>query len=307
MSMLIDDPSYSPIRQTEPTKHTKDKGINPYKDLFVDTRQNEEVSQLDSSISCFVNSLFCLFFPCCCYCSIKKVTPMHDSIVMQCGQVTQVLRQPGLYCIPPCGMDTIDVYMGVNTTEISKIGAADVHGNPIVISAQYSYRVTNSIDAHYKTYNRHSFIKEQAESALRAVVAKYPYDIDHNNGDKNFTDSLTKQSDKIDALLVETLQVMVDFVGVNIESFRLINVSFDPKMEKLLLARQEAQAEVNARTAIAEGTTGIIKETLSRLKVMGIHLTPEETNKFATNLTMILVNHGHTSLNIFDNSGRKGV
>lgn len=59
--------------------------------------------------------------------------------------------------------------------------------------------------------------------------------------------------------------------------------------------------------AIAEGTTGIIKETVSRLNTLGIKLTQGELNKFATNLTMILVNHGHTSLNIFDNGDKKQV
>ena len=95
--------------------------------------------------------------------------------------------------------------MGVNTIEITKMGANDVHGSPLVISAQFSFRVRDSVAAHYKTYNRNSFIKEQAESALRAVAARYPYDIDHNNQDTNYTESLTHHSDKFDAQLVKTL------------------------------------------------------------------------------------------------------
>lgn len=303
MTPLIDDTSgkYTPVSQS------KDKGIDPNSNLFEHPRENEDIQELDSCISCLVGSLFCLIFPFSCCCAIKKVTPMHDTIVSQCGIPTRILRQPGPYCLNPCCLDTIDVYMGLNTTEITKMGANDVHGNPLVISAQFSYRVTDSVDAHYKTANRHTFIKEQAESALRAVVARYPYDIDPQDKEHGYTESLTRHTEKFDINLVKTLQVLVDFVGVKIDSFRLINVSFDPKMEKLLLARQEAQAEVTARTAIAEGTTGIIKETLTRLKALGIQLSAAEQNKFATNLTMILVNHGHTSLNLFDNGDKKQV
>jgi len=281
----------------------KDKGIDPYSDLFESPRENEEIGSLDSCISCIANSLLCFCFPVAACCMIKKVTPMYDSIVIEGGVVTRVLREPGLYLLSFCS-ETEDVYMGVETTEIGSMRANDSHGSPLVISAQFSYRVTNSINAHFKTANRATYIKEQAESALRAIAAKYPYDADQESRSK---ECLTKQSDKIDHQLVKVLQTMVNFVGVKIESFRLINVSYDPRMEKLLLAKQEAQAEVTARTAIAEGTTGIIHETLNRLKALGIELTSEELNKFATNLTMILVNHGHTSLNIFDNSSRASI
>ncbi len=106
----------------------------------------------------------------------------------------------------------------------------------------------------------------------------------------------------IEKHLSRTLQEMIKYVGVKIESFGIINIGFEEKMEKLLLARQEAQAEVMARTAIAEGTTGIIQETISRLNALGIKLSPDEQNKLAINLTLMLVNHGHTTLNLYQES-----
>ena len=91
MTPLIDDSStkYTPVSQT------KDKGIDPHSNLFEHARENEEIQELDSCISCVVSSIFCIVFPFTCCCSIKKVTPMHDTIVTQCGIPTQILRQPG--------------------------------------------------------------------------------------------------------------------------------------------------------------------------------------------------------------------
>ncbi len=276
-----------------------DKGIDPHAALFETKRDNEKLLELDCSISCLVNSLFWLCFPFTCCANIKTVTPMTDTIISKCGIVTEILREPGPYCVGFCCVETMDVYMGLNTIEINKKGANDLHGSPLTVSAQFVYRVTNSLNATFRTGNLEKFLTDQAESAMRAVLALYPYDVDDGHS-KNKVDCLVKQSNHIDKKLVEVFQKMVDFVGVKIESFRLINVEYHQSVAKLLLARQEAQAEVTARTAIAEGISGIIKETVSHLKALGINLSQTELNKFATNLSLILVNHGHTTLNLFD-------
>ncbi len=253
---------------------------------------------------------------------------MHDTIVSRCGIPNYILRQTGPHCIGVCCTETEDVYLGLKTIEIKHMTAADDHGSPIVVSAQFVYRIIDSIADTYRTDQLNRFLLEQGESALRAVVGRYPFDIDRSDfkvktmkyqpaksknedfvlveaeeeEDNNHVDApcLAKQSPIIDQQLVKVFQTMVDFAGVKIETFRLISVGYPEKMEKLLLARQEAQAQVIARKTIAEGTSGILQETLSRLKVLGINLNKAEQNRFATNLTLLLVNHGHTTINIFD-------
>jgi regulator of protease activity HflC (stomatin/prohibitin superfamily) len=294
--MIVEDPSVnSPFIN-------KTAGIDPREHLFDTPRKNEDLAELSSCISCLWNSIFCFCLPLTCCSNIKVVKPMHDTIVSKCGVVTQVLKQPGPYCIGFCCTETEDVYMGLNMQEIKSMGANDLHGSPLVVSAQFVYRINDSIAATYKTSNLSKFLHNQAESALRIVVARYPYDIDSTDPDQksNHQQCLRKPSENFDFMLVKVLQELVGLAGITIESFRLINVGYDPKMEKLLLARQEAQAEVTARVTIAEGTSGIIEETLSRLRTLGLTLTEAERNKFATNLTLLLVNHGHTTLNIFD-------
>jgi regulator of protease activity HflC (stomatin/prohibitin superfamily) len=194
--------------------------------------------------------------------------------------------------------------MGLQTVEIKTMGAADDHGSPLEVSGQFVYRIIDSVAANFKTRNLDKFLYEQGESALRAVVANYPYDVD-SSGHPGTQCCLSKQSDIIDKKLVKFFQSLVDHVGVKVETFRLISVRYPERMDKLLLARQEAQSQVTARRTIAEGTAGILEETLHRLKVLGIELSEKERNRFATNLTMLLVNHGHTTINIFDGAEAK--
>jgi regulator of protease activity HflC (stomatin/prohibitin superfamily) len=303
-----------------------DNGIDPHEEPFSQHRDNEKIRELSCCLQSLWHTAFCCCLPFTCCCSVKTVKPMHDTIVSRCGIPNYILRQPGPHCVGFCCTDTEDVYLGLKTVEIKNMTAADDHGSPIVISAQFVYRVIDSIAATYRTNHLHQFLVEQAESALRAVVGTYPFDIDRNDttnkqsrktkknevpvfeeddGNVAPTPCLAKQSTVIDNQLVKVFQLMVDFTGVKIETFRLISVGYPEKMEKLLLARQEAQAQVIARKTIAEGTSGIIEETLTRLKTLGIRLTESEQNRFATNLTLLLVNHGHTTINIFDGGNNK--
>lgn len=272
-----------------------DTGIDPNGPIVNIHRRNDEFQDNNPGLSCLVNSIFTMLFPMVGCCAMKEVKPMHDTIVQRCGNIRYVIREPGCYCINPLCTTSYDVFMGLNDIEIEDMSANDQTGSPLKVSAQFVYRVSDSIAASYKTANLKKFLTDQGESALRAVLAHYPYDIDHHE-----TECLRKHSDKIDNHLKDFLQTIVAPIGIKIEKFSLFSVGFEAKMEKLLLARQEAHAEVVARTTIAEGTAGILQEIFTRFKALGINLTEERKNTMATNLTLLLVNHGHTTLNIFE-------
>lgn len=279
-----------------------DTGVDPYLGITDQIRQDESVAVSDIWVR-ILSNLACLgtlpFSGCW---GLRTVGVVEDVIVTRCGVVTDVLRTPGMHFVNPCFTETFVVDMGLNDIEITKMNANDSRGNPLLVSAQFVYRVSDSISYVYKTKNLTKFIKEQGESALQAVLSQYSFDNGGGDGD-----CLRKHSTNIEGHLARVLQVMVQMMGVKIESFRIINVGVEPRMEKLLLARQEAEAEVTARTAIAEGTTGIIHETISRLNALGIRLSDEEQSKFATNLTLMLVNHGHTTLNLYQETAPSGL
>lgn len=272
-----------------------DNGIDPNGPVVGIHRRNQEFQDPNSNLSCLINSLFCLTFPFAFCCATKTVKTEHDTIVERCGVVRYVWRDPGCYCINPFCTTTYDIYMGLNDVEIENMSANDYTGSPLTVSAQFVYRVSDSISSSYKVRNLNKFLKDQGETALRAVLAHYPYDMDDHH-----SECLRRHSDKIDAHLKDFLQQIVAPIGIVIEKFSLFSVGFEAKMEKLLLAKQEAHAEVVARTTIAEGVTGILEQIFSRFNALGIKLTDDKKNALATNLTLLLVNHGHTTLNIFE-------
>lgn len=317
---------------TTPTGTYKpvDKGVNPYDTPFSGNRQDEKIQDLTGCISAVWHAVFCCCMPFTCCCNIKIVKPMHDTIVTQYGIPTRILRQTGPHCVGFCGTETEDIYVGLQNFEIKKMIAADDHGSPIVVTAQYVFRIQDSRAAAFRTSNLNNYIYEQAESALRNVAGMYPYDIDRHDEEhlpvkkvkkeqeetsllendeiENLpltTPCLSRHSSVIDKQLIKVLQEMVNFVGVKIESFRIVSVGYPENMQKLLLAKSEAQAQVTARRTIAEGTSGIIRETLQRLDKMGIKLSEADKNRLAQNLTLLMVNHGHTTINIFDGSTTK--
>jgi regulator of protease activity HflC (stomatin/prohibitin superfamily) len=280
----------------------KDHGVEPHQDLFREPRVEEDIQELSPWIHIAAATAYILFPPLFC-CSVKVVRPMTDSIVTRCGIPYKVWREPGPHFQNVCCDAVYDVNMGIETVEIKDMAFNDSIGNPLVVSAQFVFRVANSVQARFKTEHLVRFIKEQAETALQNVLNKYPFDLDPRNPEqagKNRNECLCRHPAELDNSLISVLQRMVDFVGVKIQSFRLINVGIQQHMEKLLLAKQEAQAEVTARTAIAEGAAGIVKETLVRLGQLSIALSDAEKSRFARDLTLILVNHGQTTLNLIE-------
>ena len=175
-----------------------DLGIDPHVKPLSQQRHDEKINELSCCISSIWHTLFCCCLPITCCGNIKTVQPMHDTIVTRCGIVNEVLRTPGPHCVGCCLTDTADVYMGLVTKEIQNMQCSDNHGSPIMVSAQFVYRIQDSVAAMYRTNKLDKFITDQAESALRAVVALYPYDFDIHDEDNTHTLSLSKQSDKID-------------------------------------------------------------------------------------------------------------
>jgi hypothetical protein len=273
----------------------QDNGIDPRQDLFSAPRNNQVVQASSGCFSAIRTVFGCLGLPFMWGCMYTRVKPMHDTIIIKCGVVSEVLREPGPYCLNPCCMETHEVYMGLSEMELINLPINDSHGSPLIISAQFVYRVADSIRAKYATKTLQQFLKDQGGSALRAVCGRHPFDVEDGGAL-----CLRKHSDAIDEELKNTLQTLITRVGIVVDSFRLTGITVAHNMEKLLLARQEAQAELTARKTIADGSAGIIQELVNNYRALGINLSDEELNRFAMDLTLILVNHGHTTLNIFE-------
>lgn len=277
------------VQFKDPNKRIEDHGIEPG-NIFA-PRQNSEYN-VPPEISCIAHTALCLCFPFACCCMCKTVKIMHDKVVTRMGFVSEVLRNPGLACINPCCTDYKDIYMGLQDIEIEDMKANDIEGNPLVVSAEFTYRVIDSVLASYMAADLKKHLKAQGEAALRAGLAEFPYDHADLRGNCLRTNSPAVQ-DRIQVIH----QQYVATTGVKIENFRIYSIGIDSKMAPQLLKRQEAQAELIARGIIAEGSTGIVKDVVKHLQDGNVHMSDRDTAKFAMNLTYLISNTGgHTTI-----------
>lgn len=254
-------------------------------------RKNQEINEFANGISGIFKTLFCLTSPFTC-CGETQVRPSTDVIVSNCGIPMSILREPGVYFLNPLGLETTAVNMRVNYSVLPLMQVNDKHGMPLIITAQYGYQVRDSFSATYQVNNYIKFIHKQAESALRMIVSQYPY-----TGQRNEI-CLQRQSRIIDLQLKKALKTLVAPTGIQINYFRFVRVSYEQEMEKLLLAKQEAEAYIRGREAVAKSSMDIVEETLKSLQEKGIELNDEDKNSLVMHLIFMMCNEKELLLNI---------
>ncbi len=111
---------------------------------------------------------------------------------------------------------------------------------------------------------------------------------------------LEHQVMKLIKSLPKKLSELINGSGVEIVSYRIGSVAYDKTMEGVLLLRQEAQAQVDAKNTLANGISSVVTETIGKLERDGkLDMSQEQRVAATTNLLYILTTHGPTSLNVF--------
>jgi len=138
---------------------------------------NREISTATERVNRVAQLLFALSETLCC-CNVATVTvkPSYETIVTRWGIPTQLFNRPGIYPMNQCGLEVDEVWQGENIAEISNLLVNDSQGNPLHVTARYSFRVTDSLKARFAFGNCSKFIRQQAISTLLKVAANYPYD-----------------------------------------------------------------------------------------------------------------------------------
>lgn len=270
-------------------------------------RQYQRVQSLSCRLATLANALFCLSIPCCsCCCSCVEIKWNTDVIVKRFGIVTDILRtptppvQPGVTPSPvvqslnPCCMDTEEVYVGSWLKTFTDLRVNDRNSYPLYLTAKYNYQVDDCLAATYYTNDYHTFMHEQAKSALLKVVSKYPY-MPSQARERCLQRNLYEIGVEVRMLLQEYAKP----VGVRVTSFVISTIRVDENMQKLLLAKQEAESYIRGRKQIAEGAVGIAAETLEHLKRNGVQLTQVETAALVADLTKIICQPEDMSLQFF--------
>lgn len=163
----------------------------------------------------------------------------------------------------------------------------DKDGTPIDISAVVVWKVVNPTQAVFDVDDYESYVRTQADSALRNLASRYSYDAPETD-----VHSLRGHIDEVAEQLKEELQARMHAAGVEVQEARISYLAYSPEIAAAMLQRQQAGAVIAARSKIVEGAVGMVEHALEMLKEKGIiELDPERKAAMVSNLLVVLCSH----------------
>ncbi len=223
-------------------------------------------------------ALFALMLP-----GFFTVQPNEARVLVFLGRYTGSIRKEGFHFANPlAGKKRVSLKIHNFTSDKLKVN--DAMANPIEIAAVVVFRVVDSAQALFAVEDYKSFVAIQAETALRALASRYPYDAPE--GERSLRESPEEMAEE----LKREVQARLEVAGVEVLEARLTHLAYAPEVAQAMLRRQQAKAVVAARRLIVEGAVGMVKEALKMLKSEGVvELDEERKAAMVNNLLVALV------------------
>jgi regulator of protease activity HflC (stomatin/prohibitin superfamily) len=215
--------------------------------------------------------------------SLVIVQPGQTRVVRFFGSYVGTVRRTGLSWILPFA-DRRNVSIRVRNFETNHLKVNDADGNPVEIAAIVVWQVADTSRALYAVDDYLTFVRVQAESALRHVATTHPYDDPAERGV-----SLRGSTDLVAGELAEEMAERVVIAGVEIVEVRISHLAYAAEIAQAMLRRQQANAVVAARSRIVDGAVGMVEMALDRLSERGIvDLDEERKAAMVSNLMVVL-------------------
>lgn len=218
------------------------------------------------------------------------VAPGQTSVRQFFGRYIGTVRQTGLVLVPPLSNGK-KVSVKVHNFETNELKVNDLDGNPINIAAIVVWQVADTAKAVFAIEQYETFIKTQAEAALRHVATTHPYD-EPGPGET----SLRGGTDIVSAELAHEVAERVSLAGLEIIEVRISSLAYAPEIAQAMLQRQQAGAIIAAREQIVEGAVTMVQQALTRLENEGIvELDDERRAQMVSNLLVVLTSEQRTT------------
>ena len=125
----------------------------------------------------------------------------------------------------------------------------DKDGTPVLIGLVSVWRIRDTVKATYCVKDNTSFMKGQAESAIRYISNKFSYDSSEEN-----EPTLKSGNEEINTLLQLELQRRTKMAGIEIEDARITEISYGNEIATMMLQKQAADAIISSKQKIAKAT-----------------------------------------------------
>lgn len=217
------------------------------------------------------------------------VQPNEARALVFLGRYVGTVRDEGFYWVNPL---TLKKHVSLRTRNFNSasLKVNDASGNPIEIAAVVVWSVVDSAKALFDVEHYEQFVSIQAETAIRTLASRYPYDV-HDDDHA----SLRGSPDEVGERLRHELQQRLDVAGVKIHDARITHLAYAPEIAQAMLRRQQAQAVIAARQQIVEGAVGMVEMALRKLSEHGVvELDEERKAAMVSNLLVVLVGESDT-------------
>ena len=230
-----------------------------------------------------------------------KLEPNEARALVFFGKYSGTLRENGFWYVNPL-YSKKKVSLRARNFDAEAIKVNDKSGNPILIGLVLVWRVKDvykslfeidsqtmstqgSLSSTMKAFE--SFVKVQADAALRQVAGNYNYD-ENSNPDENDV-TLRSGADEINDELTRTLNERLSIAGIEAIEARINYLAYAPEIAAVMLRRQQADAIIAAREKIVEGAVSMVKLALDHLKEEGVvELDEERKAAMVSNLLVVL-------------------
>lgn len=206
------------------------------------------------------------------------VKAKHSCVVQRFGKYEKTYNE-GLHFILTPGTDSVDVFTGISSYNMSKSTVVDKNGNPIIISAIVNFQVTSPSSFVINIDRNYEYIYNQSEAAIKYIASKYTYN------------SLKEELADVNSEMKLHLQEKVYNYGVTIQDLMLTELSYTPEIANAMLAKQQASAFVDAKEIIVSSALDVLETIEERLPE---HTSKEARERILTNLLVVLTSGSST-------------
>ena len=210
------------------------------------------------------------------------VNPNEAKVIQFFGRYVGSIRDAGFYWTVPFSTKR-RLSLRVRNFESARLKVSDADGNPVEIAAVVVWRVVDSAAAMFAVDDHIAYVAVQAEAAVRHLATSYPYEA--HDSDRFSLREGTHVSEE----LTTELRERVALAGVEVLETRITHLAYAPEIAQAMLARQQANAIVAARSRIVEGAVGMVQQALQRLcEEEVVELDEERKAQMVSNLLVVL-------------------
>ncbi|GAA1376155.1 SPFH domain-containing protein [Catellatospora chokoriensis] len=210
------------------------------------------------------------------------ISPNDARVVQFFGKYVGTIGEPGFHWTWPM-TEKSKISKRLRNFESNRLKVSDADGNPVEIAAVVVWRVVDTYAAKFAVDDFVHFVEVQAETAVRHLATSYPYEA-HASGRTSLRDSAAASEE-----LTAELRERVTLAGVEVVESRITHLAYAAEIAQAMLARQQAQAIVAARSTIVEGAVGMVSSALEQLREQGVvELDEERKAHMVSNLLVVL-------------------